>query len=144
MGIETTAHFDEKTDEFIINTPNELAQKAWIGGTADDAKITVVFAQTYIKGKNQGIHIFLVRLRDDQHKLMKGVRIKDHGAKMGMNGVDNGRIWFEKYRVPREALLDKYCSVTKEGVYSSPIKSPTVRFATMICTWTCGERIVWY
>ncbi len=31
-----------------------------------------------------------------------GVRIEDDGAKMGLNGVDNGRLWFDGVRVPRD------------------------------------------
>ncbi len=32
---------------------------------------------------------------------LPGVRIEDCGHKMGLNGVDNGRLWFEEVRVPR-------------------------------------------
>jgi alkylation response protein AidB-like acyl-CoA dehydrogenase len=31
-GLETTATFNQATDEFIIHTPTETAQKYWIGG----------------------------------------------------------------------------------------------------------------
>lgn len=31
-GVETTATFDEKTDEFVIHTPHLGATKWWIGG----------------------------------------------------------------------------------------------------------------
>ena len=31
-GLETTATFDEKTDEFVIHTPHVGATKWWIGG----------------------------------------------------------------------------------------------------------------
>lgn len=33
-GIKTTAVYDEKTNEFIINTPTQLDMKFWIGATA--------------------------------------------------------------------------------------------------------------
>lgn len=54
---------------------------------------------------------------------------------MGLNGVDNGRCWFDNYRVPRDALLDKFCTVNPAGEYASPIKDNTLRFATMISTY---------
>ncbi len=38
--------------------------------------------------------------------IVPGVRIEDMGHKMGCNGVDNGKLWFQSVRVPREALLD--------------------------------------
>jgi acyl-CoA oxidase len=31
-GLETTATFDERTDEFVIHTPHVGATKWWIGG----------------------------------------------------------------------------------------------------------------
>lgn len=39
--------------------------------------------------------------------LVTGMRIKDNGPKMGLNGVDNGQLWFDNFRVPRASLLDK-------------------------------------
>src|SRR5436305_4494677 len=63
---------------------------------------------------------------------MPGVRIEDDGEKMGLNGVDNGQIWFDHVRVPRDALLNRYGEVTPEGRYSSPIENPDRRFFTMI------------
>lgn len=35
----------------------------------------------------QGPHVFMVRIRDDQLRLMPGVRIKDHGPKVQWDGV---------------------------------------------------------
>ena len=32
---------------------------------------------------------------------------------MGLNGVDNGRLWFDGVRVPREALLNRFADVTR-------------------------------
>jgi len=45
--------------------------------------------------------VFVVRLRDEMGQVAQGVRIKDQGPKMGLNGVDNGQIWFDHVRVPR-------------------------------------------
>lgn len=33
-GLETTATFDEQTDEFVIHTPSVSATKWWIGGAS--------------------------------------------------------------------------------------------------------------
>jgi hypothetical protein len=35
-----------------------------------------------------------------------GLVIGDMGEKIGLNGVDNGFMMFDRYRVSREALLD--------------------------------------
>jgi acyl-CoA oxidase len=47
-----------------------------------------VFAQLTVAGRWEGPHVFVVRLRDDAGRIMPGVRIKDMGPKMGLNGVD--------------------------------------------------------
>ena len=70
---------------------------------------------------------------------LPGVRIEDCGAKLGLNGVDNGRIWFDHVRVPRENLLDHYAQVAPDGTYFSPIENPTKRFFTMIGTLIQGR-----
>jgi acyl-CoA oxidase len=103
FGIETTAVYDRSTGEFVINTPNNAASKFWIGGAAHTAKICAVFAQLTVEGPDgssrwEGPHVFVVRLRDDSGNVMPGVRIADNGPKQGLNGVDNGQIWFHKVR----------------------------------------------
>ena len=40
-------------------------------------------------------------------KTMPGVRIDDMGHKMGLNGVDNAKLYFDNVRVPRENLLNR-------------------------------------
>ncbi len=44
----TTAHYDPDRHEFIINTPNDLAMKFWIGAAAQLANVAAVWAQLYI------------------------------------------------------------------------------------------------
>jgi acyl-CoA oxidase len=67
------------------------------------------------------------------------VRLEDCGAKLGLNGVDNGRIWFDSVRVPREALLDRYAQVSEDGTYFSPIENPAKRFFSMLATLIQGR-----
>ena len=42
VEMETTAIYDEKTKEFVVNTPHPLAQKYWITNGAVHAKHVVV------------------------------------------------------------------------------------------------------
>eukprot|EP00696_Hemimastix_kukwesjijk_P001710 gnl/Hemi2/12097_TR4126_c0_g2_i1.p1 gnl/Hemi2/12097_TR4126_c0_g2~~gnl/Hemi2/12097_TR4126_c0_g2_i1.p1 ORF type:complete len:689 (-),score=243.49 gnl/Hemi2/12097_TR4126_c0_g2_i1:367-2433(-) len=136
--IETTAVFDPATDEFVINTPTETAQKYWIGGASHYSVLATVFAQLVVGGHEHGVHVIVVQLRDQATgKLMPGIRTKECGHKMGLNGIDNGRIWFDNVRVPRVNLLNRFCNLTKEGVYSSIIAKPGARFLANI-----GELLI--
>ena len=85
------------------------------------------------------MHALLVPIRESGGDPCPGVRLEDCGAKLGLNGVDNGRIWFDHVRVPRENLLDKYAQVASDGTYFSPIENPTKRFFTMIGTLIQGR-----
>ncbi|KAG2490905.1 hypothetical protein HYH03_010818 [Edaphochlamys debaryana] len=142
MGIETTAVYDKAAQCFIINTPNDEASKYWIGGTGQHGKVCVVFAQLTINGTWQGPHVFVVRIRDDSGAIMPGVRIQDQGPKMGLNGVDNGRVWFDNIRVPREDMLDAFSSVSPDGTYTSRINSVSARFGAVVSGLTTGRVLI--
>ncbi|CAN3360583.1 acyl-coenzyme A oxidase 3 [Diutina catenulata] len=119
-GLETTATFDEKTDEFIIDTPHIGASKWWIGGAAHSATHCAVYARLVVKGKDYGVKVFVVPLRDSQFNLCPGVTVGDIGAKMGRDGIDNGWIQFSHVRIPRFFMLQKFCKVSREGEVTLP------------------------
>lgn len=75
----------------------------------------MVFAQTIVKGKNEGVNVFIVRIRYDNLAPTNDVFIEDMGMKMGLNGVDNGRLIFNGVRIPRESMLNRFNDVTEEG-----------------------------
>jgi acyl-CoA oxidase len=141
QALGTTATYDPATQEFVLHTPYDEARKDYIGNAARHADVGVVFAQLEIGGESEGVHAFVVPLREDGATL-PGVRIEDDGPKMGLNGVDNGRIWFDRVRVPREALLDRFASVSPEGVYASRIENRNRRFFTMLGTLVQGRVCV--
>ena len=140
-GLETTATYDASTDELIIHSPREEAGKEYIGN-ALHSRVASVFAQLIVNGENHGVHAVVVPLRDDQHELLPGIRVMDNGYKLGLNGVDNGRIWFDQVRVPRENLLDRFGKISADGKYSSPIENPSRRFFTMLGTLVGGRVCV--
>ncbi|MEV1021094.1 acyl-CoA dehydrogenase [Streptomyces sp. NPDC050264] len=138
QALGTVATYDAESREFVITTPDDRARKDYIGNAARHAELAVVFAQLEVAGKSEGVHAFVVPVRVDG-EVAPGVRIEDDGRKMGLNGVDNGRIWFDGVRVPREALLNRFADVTPEGVYESAIESPNRRFFTMLGTLVQGR-----
>ena len=137
--LETTARYDPATEEFVINTPHDGARKEWIGNAAAHGQVATVFAQLQTNGEEHGVHAFLVPIRSDDGTPQPRVRIEDCGEKVGLNGVDNGRLWFEQVRVPRENLLDRYAQVAPDGTYDSPIPSSGKRFFTMLSTLIGGR-----
>ena len=137
--LETTACYNPAAGEFVINTPHDGARKEWIGNAAAHGRMATVFAQLQTDGKEYGVHAFLVPIRTEDGTPMPRVRIEDCGEKMGLNGVDNGRLWFDHVRIPRENLLDRYASVAPDGSYDSPIPSPGKRFFTMLSTLIGGR-----
>lgn len=140
--LNTTATFDPETDEWVIQTPSDRDHKEWIGNAARHGRMATVFAQLVVDGVTHGVHGVVVPLRDENGALMPGIRIDDSGHKMGLNGVDNGRIWFDDVRVPRTNLLSRYAQVSEDGVYSSPIPSAGKRFFTMLGTLVGGRIAV--
>jgi acyl-CoA oxidase len=130
--VQTTATYDPGPHEFVIDTPTDEAHKEYIGNAAQHGRMATVFAQLIVDGENHGVHALVVPIRTPRGRPYPGVRIEDSGEKMGLNGVDNGRIWFDHVRVPREALLNRYANVDEQGHYDSPIENPNKRFFTML------------
>ena len=139
QALETTATYDRESDQFVIDTPSDGARKEYIGNAARDGHIAAVFAQLIVAGECHGVHVLAVPIRDADGNVCEGVRIDDCGEKMGLNGVDNGELWFDDVRVPREALLNRYGEVRPDGSYYSAIENPNRRFFTMIGSLVQGR-----
>jgi acyl-CoA oxidase len=139
QALETTAVYDAEHREFIINSPSYSSGKTFIGNAAVDGQFMVVFAQLHIGATNHGVHAFVVPIRDENGQALPGITIEDNGLKLGLNGVDNGRIWFQNIRVPKTELLNRFAEVTDDGQYRSRIKSNNRRFFTMIGTLVNGR-----
>jgi acyl-CoA oxidase len=139
--VRTTATYDPATEEFVIETPTPEDRKDYIGNAARDGRLAAVFCQLHTgdRAESRGVHCLLVPIRDDDGEVREGIRIEDCGPKLGLNGVDNGRIHFDAARVPRENLLDRYAQVSADGTYYSPIENENRRFFTMLGTLIQGR-----
>jgi acyl-CoA oxidase len=138
-GLETTATYNHEDESIIVHTPNEGAQKEYIGNAAKHGKMATVFAKLIIDGNDYGINAFIVPLRDSNGKVLEGITIGDCGLKMGLNGVDNGKIRFEKVVIPKENMLDRFASINEKGEFESPVPSDNRRFFTMLGTLVGGR-----
>ncbi len=142
QALGTTITYDADSRELVVHTPDDRARKDYIGGAAEHARIAVVFGQLLVDGEGRGVHAVVVPIRDEDGNPMPGVRLEDCGRKIGLNGVDNGRIWFDHVRVPRLNLLNRYAVVTEDGRYFSDIENPDRRFFTMLGTLVQGRVCV--
>jgi acyl-CoA oxidase len=139
--LETTATYNAATQSIVLHTPQYGAGKEYIGN-ALHGSIAVVFAQLIVGDMNHGIHAIVVPYRDENGELLRGITVKDCGYKMGLNGVDNGRLWFDNVVVPKENLLNKYGDIDDKGLYISPIENPNKRFFTMLGALVGGRICV--
>ncbi|MQM00172.1 hypothetical protein Taro_032903 [Colocasia esculenta] len=136
QGLETTATFDPKMDEFIIHSPTLTSSKWWPGGLGKVSTHAVVYARLITGGQEHGIHGFIVQIRSlDDHSPLPGVTIGDIGTKFGSgayNSMDNGVLRFSHVRIPRKQMLMRVCQVTREGnVLQSDVPKQLI-YGTMV------------
>ncbi|ETN85199.1 acyl-CoA dehydrogenase, middle domain protein, partial [Necator americanus] len=142
--IQTTATFDN--GEFVFNCPNEGAIKCWAGNLAQSATHAVVFAQFHVSGKCEGVHAFVLQVRNmETFEPLPGIVIGDMGEKPGAwNGVENGWMEFKDHRAPLWTLLNKGCEVTEAGSYFSHYKSSSERQSVSLGALSVGRQVLSY
>ncbi|MBC9823536.1 acyl-CoA dehydrogenase [Terrabacter sp. MAHUQ-38] len=139
QSLLTTMTYDDATDELVVHSPAPEARKDYIGNAARDGQLAAVFAQLVVGDESHGVHCVLVPIRGADGAPAPGVTIEDCGPKLGLTGVDNGRLSFDHVRVPRTNLLGRYGDIDETGAYSSPIDNPGRRFFTMLGTLVRGR-----
>ena len=138
-GIETTATYSHDNKSFVIHTPEKYARKEYIGNAAKHGEMVTVFAKLIMNDKDYGVNAFIVPIRDKQKNVLPGIQIEDCGHKMGLNGVDNGIIYFDHVSIPYENMLDKFAQINDVGEFVSTIPSDNRRFFTMLGTLVGGR-----
>lgn len=131
VEMETTAEYRPDSQTIVINSPTTLSQKYWITNGYCHAHWAIVFAQLKVKDEQQGVHAFLVPIRHKDLSICDKVTIYDMGMKIGMNGVDNARLWFDHVEIPKSQMLDAYSSIDDAGNYHSQIANRRGRFLKM-------------
>ncbi|XP_069105910.1 peroxisomal acyl-coenzyme A oxidase 1-like [Argopecten irradians] len=130
-GLETTATYDPKTREFVLNSPTLTSIKYWPGHLGKTVNFCILMAQLYTNGKCYGMHTFIVSLRDlDTHQSLPGIELGDIGPKFGFNSNDNGYLRLNNVRIPRENMLMRYAKVLEDGSYVKP-PNAQVSYGTM-------------
>jgi acyl-CoA oxidase len=139
--LETTLTYEHDGRAIVVHSPTKSSGKEYIGN-AMHSHYAVVFGQLIVGGKSRGIHALIVPIRNQSGKLDNGVSVTDCGYKIGLNGVDNGRIWFDHIQIPVQNLLNRFGSIDKNGDYISPIENDNKRFFTMLGTLVGGRICV--
>ncbi|XP_017033868.1 peroxisomal acyl-coenzyme A oxidase 3 isoform X1 [Drosophila kikkawai] len=141
LGMRTRATYDLKRQEFIIHTPDFEAAKCWVGNLGKTCTHAIVYAQLYVPDdKHQGLQAFLVPIRDERTLLpFPGVTVGDMGEKIGLNGIDNGFVMFNQYRIPKANLLSKTGDIDEQGNYISQIKDERKRLGASLGALSAGR-----
>ncbi|KAG9156202.1 hypothetical protein Leryth_024803 [Lithospermum erythrorhizon] len=136
QGLETTATFDPKTDEFIIDSPTLTSSKWWPGGLGKVSTHAVVYARLITGGQDYGVHGFIVQLRSlEDHNPLPGITVGDIGMKFGngaYNTMDNGVLRFDHVRIPRDQMLMRVSQVTREGKFIESDVPRQLLYGTMV------------
>jgi len=140
--LQTIADYDSGADEFVLHTPCPSARKQFIGNAASHARVAVVFAQLRVGSAAPGVFGFIVPIREFDGSLCKGVSIGDTGPKVGLLGVDNGWMAFERVRIPRENLLNRFGDVTPDGSYVGFDTDPTDSLLRSMSAGRLGVALV--
>jgi acyl-CoA oxidase len=113
--VETTAEWDSASQTFLLNTFSDKAAKNWIS-QGYTAELGVVIADLRIGAVSHGPHPFFIRLREaGGGKLFPGITIEDLGPKTIANDLDNASVRFDRVRLPKSALLNRFAEVRDDA-----------------------------
>ena len=145
-GVETTATYNAGSDSFIIHSPTASSHKVWISQGLH-AERAVILAELIIDGTKYGPHLFWARIGERGTKdgslnnNVPGVICTTLPPKSALRGLDNAYIAFDKFEVPRKALLCRFCTVEKGGKYSQSLPAGTSRMIDLLISRLLTGRI---
>lgn len=123
----------------MINNPFETAQKHGIRVAAATARWTTAFAKFYVDVTCHIIRQLLVRVRNDNGLLVRGVTLCISGVKYRLDSVDNVRIWFDHVRIRHDPLIRRHAQFrVPDGFYTSHFSSPDVCFGVCLAALPGG------
>lgn len=116
-GLQTTATYDPRAEEWVLNTPTLQSCKWWSTGMYS-ATHAAVYAQMILPdGTNKGVHVYFVQLRGADLRPLPGIEMGDIGAKLGDNDTPIGYLRMRDVRIPRRHLMEARSHVTRQGEY---------------------------
>uniref|UniRef100_A0A6S8AL55 acyl-CoA oxidase n=1 Tax=Aplanochytrium stocchinoi TaxID=215587 RepID=A0A6S8AL55_9STRA len=92
----------------------------------------LVYANLIIEGREYGFHVFMVQLRDENHRPLPGVEPGEVGPKYGDNGTETGFLRLFNVHIPRNWMLMKNQQVLEDGSYVKEDKNSKAQYGTML------------
>lgn len=112
LVVNTTATWEPSSQSFILNSDDQGSHKNWISqGLIADKCATI--ATLIVGGKSYGPHGFLMDFRKDG-KVVSGIELGDMGRKTTGNDLDNAWINFNKVKLPKSALLNRFADIQND------------------------------
>lgn len=88
-----------------------------------------------------GPQTFILQIRDlKTHQPLPGIAVGDIGPKYGYASMDNGYMLFDRFRVPRSAMLSRYAEVSDETGAFMRTGHPAVVYGSL--TFVRGQIIM--
>lgn len=138
-ALRTVARY--QNGEYLLSNTEPGAAKNWVaGGLSSDTAL--VFAQLQVGNEEQGVHAFLVPLRDQSGGLLPGVQVENMTEPGGLNGLDYAQLRFDSVVLPKESLLNRHATVDENGRYKCLLKSPGHRLNALLGTLVAGRGLV--
>jgi len=94
----------------------------------------LVQASLIVNSRNYGPHLFIVPVRSQTTmQPLPNVTVGDIGSKAfsGFSSIDNGFLRFNKVRIPRKNMLQRYSQVTRDGKFIAA-KQAKLSYGSMI------------
>jgi acyl-CoA oxidase len=103
-ALETEAVYDPVTRQFVLTSPHPRAYKLIPSTCGAVPKLAVVMARLISLGKDRGVFPFIVRFRDRDGRLCRGIRVTPLTEVPG-DSPDGAVARFEGVRISKEQLL---------------------------------------
>jgi acyl-CoA oxidase len=139
QSIRTTATYDPAADEFVIHTPTRTPARTTSATPPRTGAWPSCSPAGDTRDEPRRARLPRPHPRRRRPAAARGVTIEDCGHKAGLNGVDNGRLWFDQVRVPARQPARPLRPGRRGRHLLSPIDDETKRFFTMLGTLVQGR-----
>ncbi|KAG4930433.1 hypothetical protein JHK84_047414 [Glycine max] len=135
QGLEKTATFDPKTDEFVIHSPTLTSSKVRYLLAITEYDFNSFDADLNSGGLVDWVSLSSCERSLDDHLPLPGITVGDIGMKFGngaYNSMDNGVLRFDCVWIPRNQMLMRVSQVTREGKYVQSSVPRQLVYGTMV------------